>query len=105
MDFHVIWADSAILNLQEVCTFIALDDPAAAQRVGQGILDHVKILGSFPYIGPPYPRRSAGTVREIVYRNYRIFYQVNQDTRSVEILHVWHGARGEPPLAPDWPTH
>ena len=31
-----------------------------------------------------------------VYRSYRIFYDVSEESLSVEILHVWHGARDEP---------
>lgn len=53
-------------------------------------------LATFPFIGPPYPRGSRGPLREIVFRNYRIFYDVSEESRSVEILHVWHGARDEP---------
>ena len=32
----------------------------------------------------------------IVFRSYRIFYDVSEESLSVEILHVWHGARDEP---------
>ncbi len=98
MDFKVIWSDSAIEDLEKICEYIALDNPEAAGRIGRGILDHVKILETFPAIGPAYPRRSSGAVREIVFRNYRIFYEVTGNPKSVHILRVWHGARGEPDL-------
>ena len=64
--------------------------------MGRGILDHVRILASFPFIGPTYPRGSRGCLREIVFRSYRIFYDVSEAPCSVEIFHVWHGAREEP---------
>ena len=35
-------------------------------------------------------------IREIVYGNYRIFYEITQKTNMVHVLRVWHGARGEP---------
>jgi plasmid stabilization system protein ParE len=35
-------------------------------------------------------------LREIVFRSYRIFYDLDEKSLSVEILHVWHGARDEP---------
>jgi plasmid stabilization system protein ParE len=44
MDFKVIWSDTAIADLHGICTYIARHDPQAAQRMGQGILDHVRIL-------------------------------------------------------------
>lgn len=96
MEFKVIWSDAAIADLRDICSYIARHDPQAAQRIGRGILDHVRILSSFPFIGPTYPRGSRGTLREIVFRSYRIFYDVAEAIRSVEILHVWHGAREEP---------
>jgi toxin ParE1/3/4 len=96
MDFKVIWSDTAIADLHDTCSYIARHDPQAAGRLGRGILDHVRILSSFPFIGPTYPRGSRGSLREIVFRSYRIFYDVSESPRSVEILHVWHGARVEP---------
>jgi toxin ParE1/3/4 len=96
MDFKVIWSDAAIADLREICSYIARDDPQAAERTGRGILDHVQILATFPFIGPTYPRGAHGPLREIVFRPYRIFYDVIEKSRAVQILHVWHGARQEP---------
>ena len=96
MDYQVIWSDAAIADLHDICTHIAHHNPDAAKRMGQGILDHVRILISFPFIGPTYPRGTRGPLREIVFRPYRIFYDVSEDSGRVEILHVWHGAREEP---------
>lgn len=96
MDFKVIWSDAALADLHEICEYIARDNPQAAERVGRGILDHVRILASFPFIGPTYPRGAKGPLREIVFRPYRIFYDVAEEAQSVEVLHVWHGARQDP---------
>ena len=96
MEFKIIWSDAAIADLHDICTYIARRNPEAAHRMGRGILDHVRILGSFPLIGPAYPRGARGPLREIVFRAYRIFYDVSEESRRVEILHVWHGAREEP---------
>ncbi len=101
MDFKVIWADSAIADLRAVCEYIAQANPSAAETVGRGILDHVRILETFPFIGPAYPPRSSGIVREIVYRKYWIFYEVMDKPKRVHVLRVWHGARREPELGQD----
>jgi addiction module RelE/StbE family toxin len=98
MDFKIIWSDSAISDLKSICEYIARDKPEAAERVGRGILDHVKILETFPLIGPAYPRRSSGSIREIVYGKYRIFYEVGSDAKVVHVLRVWHSAQDEPNL-------
>jgi toxin ParE1/3/4 len=96
MDYKVIWSQAAVTDLEAICGYIADDNPDAAVRIGRGILDHVRLLAAFPLIGPWYPRGTRGTLREIVFRNYRIFYDVSEQSRSVEILHVWHGAREDP---------
>ena len=96
MDAKLIWSEAALADLHDLCAYIARHDPRAAHRMGRGILDHVRILAAFPYIGPPYPRGSRGPLREIVFRSYRIFYDVSEQPLSVKILHVWHGARDEP---------
>lgn len=98
MDFKVIWSDQAITDLRAICSHIARDNREAALRMGNGILDHVRILAQFPFIGPAYPRGTHGPLREIVFRSYRIFYDVSEETQQVDILHVWHAARGEPEL-------
>lgn len=98
MDFKVIWSDGAITDLRIICSYIARDNPEAALRIGNGILDHVQILAQFPFIGPPYPKGARGPLREIVFRSYRIFYDVSEESSRVDILHVWHAARGEPEL-------
>ena len=98
MDFKVIWSDAAITDLHGICSYIARDNPEAALRMSNGILDHVRILAQFPFIGPTYPKGARGPLREIVFRPYRIFYDVSEESGRVHILHVWHAARGEPEL-------
>jgi len=93
-----IWSDEAIADLRGIRACIARNNPEAAEQIGNGILDHVLILASFPFIGPPYPRGANGPLREIVFHPCRMFYDVSEEPRRVEILHVWHGARDEPNL-------
>ena len=96
MDFKLIWTDSAIADLKEICDYISRDNPSASAKVGRGILEHVKVLELFPFIGPAYPRRSGGAIREIVYGNYRVFYEVINQPKAIHVLRIWHGARSEP---------
>jgi plasmid stabilization system protein ParE len=52
VDFKIIWSDAALADLQDIWTYVAEYDPQAADRIGRGILAHVRILASFPFIGP-----------------------------------------------------
>jgi toxin ParE1/3/4 len=98
VEFKIVWSDRAIADLEELCAYIASDNPEAAYKTGRGILEHVRTLATFPFIGPTYPRGNQDHAREIIYRPYRIFYEVNEEARAVNILHVRHGARREPKL-------
>jgi toxin ParE1/3/4 len=98
MGFQVVWSDPALADLQEIVAYISRDDPTAAERVGNDIVDHVDTLRTFPFIGPTYPRGSRGNRREIVCGSYRIFYRVSEPSELVEVLTIWHGARGTPQI-------
>src|SRR5437867_6017519 len=97
MNLKAVWTDLAIDDPKEISDYLDESNPSAAERIGRGIIEHVKILESFPMIGPAYPRRSSGTIREIVCGNYRIFYEVVKEAKAVNLLRIWHGARNEPP--------
>lgn len=98
MDFKIVWTDRAIEELRDVCCYIAERNSSAAEKVGNDIIRHVDILSSFPFIGPPYPRGATGGVREIRCGRYRIFYRVREPERLVQVLTIWHAARGAPPF-------
>jgi plasmid stabilization system protein ParE len=53
-------------------------------------------LRSFPELGRVVPERGEPNIREIVVGNYRVVYRFRREQKTVEILRVWHGARGEP---------
>ncbi len=96
MDFKVIWTETALADLEAIVTYIAQTDPSAAERLGNTIIDHVNVLRTFPRIGPRYSKAGHGRVREILCGKYRVFYQIDDQLKSVNILKICHGARDEP---------
>ena len=76
--------------LKEIHTYIATDNPTAAEKVIRGIYSRVEILRQFPEIGYMY-ERSPRHIRILLYGHYRIAYLVN-DSRNCVILGVFHGA-------------
>ena len=98
MDLQVIWAPSARLDLKIVVQEIAKFDEDGAERIGRGLIEVTKRLGLFPHSGRVVPEFGWDSLREIVFRKYRIIYSVRTDRNSVEIVRVWHGARGHPVL-------
>lgn len=96
MGWKIIFAPQALSDLGRAVQHIAKDNPEAALRIGNDLIDRVTVLENFPFLGSPYPK-SAG-VRRLVSAPYIIFYQVNEGNHSVEILRYWHGRRGKPIL-------
>lgn len=94
MGCKIIFAPQAVADLEEAVKYIAKDNPEAALRVGNALIDAVAILENFPQLGKLYPKRPG--VRRLVSRPYVIFYRINERQQTVEILRYWHGARREP---------
>ena len=98
MDYQVIWAPSALQDLESVAAYVAQDYTQQAGNVGEEIIRHVDILHTFPRIGPVYERARDPRVHQVVCGSYRIFYRFREEQRAVDILHIWHSARSEPSL-------
>lgn len=98
MDYEVVWTKPAIADVEAIVSQIAERAPDTARRIGRGLLASVKVLGSFPMIGPIYRSGSSERHREITFKTYRIFYRVVEESRRVEILTVRHAARRGPML-------
>jgi addiction module RelE/StbE family toxin len=98
MAFQVIWSRQAREDLQEIVTFIALDNPRVAETFGYLLMSKVDVLEKFPLIGRVVPELHMSDLREIIFRSYRIVYQVRENEQVVAIVRIWHGARGEPEI-------
>ena len=85
------WSKDSLQDLKEIYDFIAADSPRYALIFTERILEMTEHLVSFPEIGRRVPESDDPDVREIIYKAYRIVYQVRDD--YVEILTVIHGSR------------
>ncbi len=90
---RVRWLRTALRNLDDEATFIAADNPRAAQLIVERVLMAVAILQEQPGIGRP--GRVPGT-RELVVPEtpYLVPYRVRGDV--VEILRVFRTSRRQP---------
>ena len=85
------WSEDSIENLKEICRFIALDSPYYARVFKDRIFEMVEYLKLFPKIGRQVPESDDSSVKEIIYKAYRIIYQIKED--YLEIITVIHGSR------------
>ena len=86
------------MDLRSIVTFIRSDSPSRAESFGYRLILEAEKLRSFPRRGRVVPEFRDEAIREIIVRPYRIIYRVSEERRALEIIRVWHGARGEPDL-------
>ena len=96
MDFKIDWTLRATEDLRNIATYISRHNPDAALKLGDSIFKRVDNLQQFPEMGRVAPERGEPHVREIVVGTYRVVYRVIHNRKVVQILRVWHAARGEP---------
>jgi addiction module RelE/StbE family toxin len=89
---RVLWSAAAQRALAAAKTYIANDDPAAAQRVERRILDRVAALARMPYIGRP-GRRPGTRELSIPDVRYLIVYRIRDD--EILILMLWHSRQSQ----------
>jgi plasmid stabilization system protein ParE len=93
--FKVIVSPQAWDDFFQIFEYIAAEDPVAASRFCDALLNHTESLGNFPHIGVA-SARSIG-VRSVLHTPVRIYYRVDEQRQGVEIIHFWHTARRNPP--------
>ena len=93
----VIWAQSAISDLEQIVRYIAAEDPTAAKKFGLTLINHVEEVTNFPRKGRVVPEKGEESLREIIVAPYRIVYEISDDERVIHILRIWHSARGAIP--------
>jgi len=96
MDFQVFLSDEALSDLERIVAYIAPHNPAAAERMGNQLLNAAQSLRTWPERGRMVPEFRQPELREIIFRSYRIIYRMNHTDHSLEIVRFWHGARGFP---------
>lgn len=85
------WTAEAEHWLQEIYSYIALDNPDAAGRVVKGIYEKAQMLRRHPLSGSKYRSEPEGDIRVVLFGHYRIAYLHNKDN-TVDVLGVFHGA-------------
>lgn len=98
MGWPVILTNQSQNDLREIVVYIARDDPSAARRFGNQLIDQALSIGEFPEMGRMVPEVDDPAVREIVHGSYRIVYELLYDPNAIFILRFWHAARGAPEI-------
>jgi toxin ParE1/3/4 len=89
----IVWSPRAIEHLAHLRAYIARDNPKAANRIANALLEAVERLAELPNLGRP--SRVAGT-RELVVSStpYVIPYRLRAD--RLEVIAVFHARQKWP---------
>lgn len=97
MDFKVIFKDTFLADLERIVRMIAVHNPEAARKLGDLIVQTGEGLSFFPERHPKVRQRPA-VRRYIVNKYYKVFYRVQIESRTVEVLRCWDGRRESDPI-------
>ena len=85
----IFWTREALVRLQEINSYISKDSPDAGEVFVNGIISATESLTQYPERGRVVPELSIETIRELIYKNYRIVYLIKK--KSIEVLTVFEG--------------
>lgn len=94
MPVEIVWSPLARARLQEIHAYVALDNPAAAERLATRIVAVVEALRHHPHLG----RAGAEPgIRELVIGGtpYIVLYRLCG--KRVTINTIWHAAQRKEP--------
>ena len=96
MDFKVVFTDTFCRDLEVILGRISADDPTAANKFGDRVIDMCEALNFFPERYPKVRLRT-NIRRLVVGKYYKVFYRIKHGKRAVEILRLWDARRGSTP--------
>ena len=88
----VRWSATALEDVDEMATFIARDNPAAADRMTDLVFEAAEKLAIGPY--HYRPGREPGTREAVVHPNYILVYAVGTD--AIRVLRLLHARQQYP---------
>lgn len=93
---RLVWTEPALADLEAIADYIALENPAASNRLVQTVFESVERLECFPSSGKHPPEMPRSPYREIVVTPCRVLYRVEGDAvfllcvmRAERLLRRW----------------
>jgi toxin ParE1/3/4 len=84
------FSDDAIQDLDEICEYIARNNPSAASKLFDRIRERCKVVAGFPNMGKSYSKLSRG-LRGFIVDDYIVFYYSRED--GIDVARVVSGYR------------
>ncbi len=94
MAFRVIITEPALTDLEDLMNWSFDQYPNTSKRFGTSLLNHVDLLERFPALGAPV--KGFPGMRRLEHFPIHVYYRLNEERQSVEILRFLHAARKRP---------
>jgi len=88
---QIIWTEPALIDLDDIAEYIALDKPTAAQKLVETVFSRVELLEQSPESGRMPPELKNTRYREVIVGPCRIFYRHTDN--KVYVLYVMRSER------------
>jgi toxin ParE1/3/4 len=89
--YRLRWSRRAEADLEEIEQYIAADDPVAAARWVDKLVERARKAALVPFAGRVVPEFRMERLREVFVRTYRIVYRIVGD--EVQVITVFEGHR------------
>ena len=96
MAFKVLYHEEALAELEALLDWSQTNHPETSEEFANGLLNHVDLLATLPYIGVAVEHHSG--IRRLLHSPFYVYYFVDEVRGAIEILHFWHAARRTPEL-------
>src|SRR4051812_16363164 len=84
--YRLRWSRRSERDLEEIDAYIAADDPVAAERWVEKLMERARKAAWVPFAGRMVPELGLENIREVLLRTYRIVYRI--EGSEVQVLTV-----------------
>lgn len=86
------WTRQAVEDIYEISEYFRLHSEKYAEHLTNKFFEKSEYIASYPQMGRMIPEFDRIELRELIYKNYRIIYQIISSER-IDIIAVHNGLR------------
>lgn len=90
---QVLMSNESHQDIDSIFEYISRDSTRYANETSENIFSRIYELENTPYLGRYVPKLSDKNLRELIYKSYRIIYDVSEDSNTVFIHFIVHRKR------------
>jgi plasmid stabilization system protein ParE len=93
MRFEVTLTEQTRIDLNKIVDYWLDIDPELAERIREGIINHIGDFAANFFVGDIIKRHRQGVLRESHDKSYRIFFTADEEAATVDVVRIRHVKR------------